>query len=110
MNELFAISNPSALLYCKRADVGLSSSVIRDRSAWLSQMVVDNVWPFFRLLLMQLLLKMKRPVGAIRDCDEALKLNSDYGRAYRIRGTAHRYLGNWEDAHNDIETGQRVSR
>lgn len=37
-----------------------------------------------------ILLKQKRYAAAIRDCDEALKLNPDNARAYRIRGTAHR--------------------
>ena len=36
------------------------------------------------------LLKQKRYAAAIRDCDEALKLNPDNARAYRIRGTANR--------------------
>ncbi|CDJ59159.1 58 kDa phosphoprotein, putative [Eimeria maxima] len=55
-----------------------------------------------------ILLKQKRYAAAIRDCDEALKLNPDNARAYRIRGTAHRYLGHWKQAHSDIEMGQKI--
>lgn len=42
----------------------------------------------------EVLLKLQRYVAAIRDCDEALKLNPDNARAYRIRGTANRQAVN----------------
>eukprot|EP01071_Lankesteria_metandrocarpae_P012755 Lankesteria_metandrocarpae@DN6236_c0_g1_i1.p1 len=56
----------------------------------------------------ELLLKMNRPVAAIKDCDEALKLNPDNGKAYKVRGKANRMLGNWVQAHKDLEQGQKI--
>ncbi|CDJ42517.1 58 kDa phosphoprotein, putative [Eimeria tenella] len=56
----------------------------------------------------EVLFKQKRYAAAVRDCDEALKLNPDNARAYRIRGTSNRYLGNWKQAHSDIEMGQKI--
>jgi suppressor of tumorigenicity protein 13 len=41
----------------------------------------------------ELSLKLGRPVAAIRDCDEALKLNPDSGKAYRVRGYFLVYCG-----------------
>ncbi|RQX75754.1 Hsp70 interacting protein HIP [Toxoplasma gondii CAST] len=54
------------------------------------------------------LLKLKRPVACIRDCDEALKLNPDSARAYKIRGKANRLLGKWREAHSDLDMGQKI--
>eukprot|EP00238_Polyblepharides_amylifera_P005985 CAMPEP_0196597070 /NCGR_PEP_ID=MMETSP1081-20130531/89373_1 /TAXON_ID=36882 /ORGANISM="Pyramimonas amylifera, Strain CCMP720" /LENGTH=212 /DNA_ID=CAMNT_0041922327 /DNA_START=42 /DNA_END=680 /DNA_ORIENTATION=+ len=53
-------------------------------------------------------LRLLKPNAAIRDCDAALKLNSDSGRAYKIRGTAHRILGQWEAALKDLAEGQAL--
>eukprot|EP00919_Chromeraceae_sp_WS-2016_P050724 GHVR01120233.1.p1 GENE.GHVR01120233.1~~GHVR01120233.1.p1 ORF type:complete len:432 (+),score=149.71 GHVR01120233.1:51-1346(+) len=75
LTKVVQMGNPSALLYCKRAD---------------------------------LLLKLKRPVACVRDCDEAIKLNPDNGRAYRLRGKAYRYLGDYCNAHKDIHQGQTI--
>lgn len=55
-----------------------------------------------------LLLKLKRPVAAIADCDAALSLNPDSGKAYRIRGLAKRGLQRWEAAHADLATAQTI--
>lgn len=54
------------------------------------------------------LLKLKRLVACIRDCDEALKLNPDNARAYKTRGKANRFLGKWREAHHDIDVGQKL--
>ncbi|KAL8272875.1 hypothetical protein Esti_003184 [Eimeria stiedai] len=58
----------------------------------------------------EVLLKLKRYVAAARDCDEAVKLNPDNARAYRIRGTAYRQEAaqQWKQAHSDIEMGQKI--
>lgn len=56
----------------------------------------------------QLLLKMRRPLAAVRDCSVALKLNSNLIKAYRIRGTCHRKLGHWRRAHRDLSQGQKL--
>merc|ERR1719210_2371323 len=55
-----------------------------------------------------LLLKQRRPCAAIRDCCAALRLNPDCGKAYHVRGVAHRKLGHWKKAHRDLSQGQRL--
>lgn len=37
-----------------------------------------------------ILLKQERVKAAIKDCDEAIKLNPDSAAAYKYRGRAHR--------------------
>lgn len=56
----------------------------------------------------KLLLQQKRPCAAIRDCCAALMLNPDYGKAYQVRGMAHRKLGHYKKAHRDLEKGQKL--
>ena len=53
-------------------------------------------------------LKMKKPNAAIRDCDKALALNPDSAKALRVRGSAYRYLGEYEKAKSDLAAGQRI--
>mgnify|MGYP002655321127 CR=1 FL=1 len=50
----------------------------------------------------QAFLKLNKPNAAIRDCDQALKLNPDSATAYKFRGRAQRLLGNWEEAAKDL--------
>ena len=47
-------------------------------------------------------LKLRKPNAAKRDCDRALEANPDSAKALRIRGSAHRYLGNYEAAQADL--------
>jgi len=56
----------------------------------------------------ELLLKLKRPKACIADCTAAVGINPDSGKAYRLRGKAHRFLGNWKEAHDDLATGQKL--
>uniref|UniRef100_A0A7S0AP58 Uncharacterized protein n=1 Tax=Pyrodinium bahamense TaxID=73915 RepID=A0A7S0AP58_9DINO len=56
----------------------------------------------------ELLLKMGRPNAAIADCTAALEMNPDLGKAYRVRGIAHRKLGHWPEAKADLAEGQRL--
>ena len=56
----------------------------------------------------ELLLRLRRPVAAIRDCDNALSLNPDSGKAFRVRGLAHRALQKWERAHTDLANAQTI--
>merc|ERR1719333_488119 len=56
----------------------------------------------------ELLLRLKRPKAAILDCSAALEVNPDCGKAFRIRGVAHRRLGNWAQAHSDLAQGQKL--
>jgi len=54
------------------------------------------------------LLKLKRPCAAIRDCDEALKINPDSAKALRVRGRARRAIGDWESARKDLSASQAI--
>lgn len=53
-------------------------------------------------------LRLKKPIACIQDCDAAIRLNPDNGKAYRLRGKAYRALGDWEKAHSDLEMGQKI--
>jgi len=48
------------------------------------------------------LLKLNKPVAAIRDCDKAIAINPDSAQAYKFRGRAHRLLGQWEESFRDL--------
>lgn len=55
-----------------------------------------------------LLLKMKRPKAAMSDATAALALNPDSGKAYRIRGKARRYVGDYAGAKADLDLAQGI--
>ena len=55
-----------------------------------------------------LLLALKRPNAAIRDCDVAVRLNPDSAKAYKVRGKAYRYLGMYEKAKKDLQYGNKL--
>jgi len=48
------------------------------------------------------LLKLSKLTAAIRDCDEAISVNPDSAQGYKFRGRAHRLLGHWIEAHQDL--------
>ncbi|KRZ16222.1 Hsc70-interacting protein [Trichinella zimbabwensis] len=48
------------------------------------------------------LLNLKKPMTAIRDCNKAINLNPNAAIAYKYRGKANRMLGRWEDAYYDL--------
>jgi len=54
------------------------------------------------------LLKMRRPLAALSDCNEALKINPDSAKAMRCRGIVERHLGQWEAANTDLAAAQRI--
>lgn len=56
----------------------------------------------------EVLLKMKRPNAAIHDCTAAIEINPDCGKAYHVRGIAHRKLGHWEESNDDFSQGQNL--
>jgi len=56
----------------------------------------------------EVLLKLKRPRAGIEDCNAALAINPDAGKAFRLRGIAWRHLGNWSEAHKDLAMGQQL--
>ena len=47
-------------------------------------------------------------MAAIRDCTEALKLNPDSAKAYKIRGKSYRRLRDFEKAHKDLAEAQKI--
>jgi len=56
----------------------------------------------------QLLLVMKKPNAAIRDCNQAIKIAPDSAKGYKMRGRANRLLGNYEAALRDYQQGQKL--
>merc|ERR1712087_359591 len=56
----------------------------------------------------ELLLKMKRPKAAASDASAALDINPDSGKAYKIRGKARRYIGDYEGAKADLDQAQKI--
>jgi len=56
----------------------------------------------------ELLLKQKRYRAAIADAGLALKLNPDSGKAYRVRGKARRFIGEYEGSAADLSQAQKI--
>ena len=56
----------------------------------------------------EVLLKLRRPLAAIRDADVSLAINPNLGRAFRVRGRAHRTLQDWARAHADLAQAQAI--
>jgi suppressor of tumorigenicity protein 13 len=55
-----------------------------------------------------LLLKLRKPNAAVRDCSVAIELNPDSAKAWKVRGRARRFLGQYADAKRDLQTGNRL--
>jgi hypothetical protein len=49
-----------------------------------------------------------RPNAAIQDCNKALEANPDSGKALKMRGTAYRLLGQWENSAKDLAKAQSM--
>mmetsp|Transcript_30680 Transcript_30680/g.77553 ORF Transcript_30680/g.77553 Transcript_30680/m.77553 type:complete len:249 (+) Transcript_30680:115-861(+) len=56
----------------------------------------------------ELLLKLKRAKGAAADATAALAINPDSGKAFRVRGKARRYLGDYVGAKSDLDQAQNI--
>ena len=52
--------------------------------------------------------RLEKPNAAIRDCDEATRINPDSAQGYKWRGKAHCLLGNWEAASKDLQMACRL--
>ncbi|KAJ1619746.1 Hsc70-interacting protein, partial [Pavlovales sp. CCMP2436] len=52
--------------------------------------------------------KLKKPNACIRDCNAALALNADSAKSLKTRGKAYRMLGEYELAHADLTSGQKI--
>lgn len=48
----------------------------------------------FNGIISSCFIRMKKPNAAIRDCDEAVKINPDSAQPYKWRGRAHRLVSN----------------
>lgn len=56
----------------------------------------------------ELLLKLKRPNAAAIDATAALAINPDSGKAFKIRGKARRYMGDYQGALDDLNQAQKI--
>uniref|UniRef100_A0A914DQT7 Hsp70-interacting protein N-terminal domain-containing protein n=1 Tax=Acrobeloides nanus TaxID=290746 RepID=A0A914DQT7_9BILA len=54
------------------------------------------------------LIKLSKPLAAIRDCTKAIEINPDSAAPYKFRGRAHRLLGKWLEAHKDLVTACKL--
>ena len=56
----------------------------------------------------QCYLQLQKPNACIRDCTNALKINPDNAAAYKFRGRAHRLLGHWLEAAQDLRSASKI--
>jgi suppressor of tumorigenicity protein 13 len=54
------------------------------------------------------LYKLGKNAAAERDCDEALKMNPDSAKSFRVRGTVRKELENYEGALRDLSQAQAI--
>lgn len=54
------------------------------------------------------LLHLKRPYAAIRDCETALAENDNSAKALKTRGKAYAMVGEWEKAAKDLQKGNAL--
>ncbi|VDN53883.1 unnamed protein product [Dracunculus medinensis] len=55
-----------------------------------------------------ILLNLKKPNAAIRDCDKALSINPDSAQAYKFRGRAKQLLGKFLESYQDLATACKL--
>lgn len=53
-------------------------------------------------------LQLSKPHACIRDCSVALQINPDSAAAYKFRGRAHRLLGHWAEAAQDLRNACKI--
>ena len=54
------------------------------------------------------LLKLGRPAAAVADCDRALEVNPDSGKAYKVAAKAYTQMGEWELAYARVCTYLKI--
>lgn len=54
------------------------------------------------------LVKLLKPLAAIRDCSKAIEINPDSAAPYKFRGRAYRLLGKWLEAYQDLVTACKL--
>jgi len=70
-----------------------------------------NLYPTSTLILAdraQCYIKFKMPSNAVKDCDRAIAINPDSGKAFRIRGNARYALKQYEKAYEDLCVANRI--
>merc|ERR1712196_667871 len=56
----------------------------------------------------EMLLKLKRYNAVVADATLALKMNPDSAKAYKARGKARRFLGDYEGSAADLSQAQKI--
>ena len=56
----------------------------------------------------QCYLQLNKPNACVRDCTRALEINPDSAAAYKFRGRAHRLLGNFVKAAEDLRNACKI--
>ncbi|XP_074061727.1 putative protein FAM10A4 [Macrotis lagotis] len=54
-------------------------------------------------------IELQKPNAAIRDCSKAIELNPHSAEPYKWRGKAHRLLGHWEEAGQDLSLSCKLN-
>merc|ERR1712002_1110619 len=54
------------------------------------------------------LIKLKRPSAALRDCEKAISINQDSAQPYKWRGRAYRLIGKYMEAYHDFQSACKL--
>lgn len=71
-------------------------------------MMLGNVSAMMLAKRAEMLMKQKRYKAAAADAGAALELNPDSAKAYRVRGKARRFLGDYEGSFKDLSQAQKI--
>ena len=71
-------------------------------------MMIGNVSAMMVAKRAEMFIKQKRYKAAIADATLALELNSDSAKAYRARGKARRFIGEYEGSSADLSQAQTI--
>jgi len=98
---------------CEAAQLAAAEAVSKgDRQraleAYTGAILTGDAPALFFVRRAELLLSFRRPCAAINDCSQALLVNPDLGKAYRVRGLARCRLGLWQAALRDYKRGQTL--
>lgn len=77
-------------------------------AAFTEALLLGNVTAMELAKRAEMLLKLKRYKAAAADADAALSLNPDSAKAYRARGKARRFLGQYEGSADDFSQAQKI--
>jgi len=71
-------------------------------------MLLGNVSAMMLAKRAEMLIKQKRYKAAVADATLALQLNPDSAKAYRARGRARRFIGDYDGSSADLNQGQAI--